>query len=60
MEVILFTVIAAVLYLVADRLLLLLESRAGRRFEQRSFVFFGILLTLAIVTFAVIQKFAAH
>jgi hypothetical protein len=60
MEVILFTAIAAVLYLVADRLLLLLESRAGRRFEQRSIVFFGILVTLAVVVFGAIQKFAPH
>jgi hypothetical protein len=60
MEAILFTAIAAVLYLVADRLLLLLESRAGHRFEQRSIVFFAILLTLAVVTFGAIQKFAVH
>ena len=44
MEVILFTAVAAVLYLVSDRLLLLLEARAGRRFEYRSLVFFAILL----------------
>lgn len=57
MEIILFTAVAAVLYLVADRLLLLLESRAGRRFENRSLFFFAILLTLAMVTFAAIQHF---
>jgi len=57
METILFTAIAAVLYLVADRLLLLLETRAGRRFEHRSLVFFAILLTLAVVTFGAIRKF---
>ena len=58
MEIILFTGVAAVLYLVADRLLQLLESRAGRRFDNRSMVFFAILLTLAVVTFAAIQRFA--
>jgi hypothetical protein len=58
METILFTAIAAVLYLVADRLLRLLETRAGRRFEHRSLVFFAILLTLAVVTFGAIRKFS--
>jgi len=58
MEIILFTVVAAVLYPAADRLLLLLESRAGRRFEHRSLVFFAFLLALAVVTFGAIQRFA--
>lgn len=58
MEIILFTVVAAVLYLVADRLLLLLESRAGRRFENLSLAFFAILLALAVVTFGALQHFA--
>jgi hypothetical protein len=60
MEVILFTAVAAVLYLVADRLLLLIETRAARRFEHRSVIFFAILLALAIVTFGAIQQFVAH
>jgi hypothetical protein len=60
MEVILFTAVAAVLYLVSDRLLLLLESRAGRRFEHRSLLFFAMLLALAVVTFGTIQKFTVH
>ena len=60
METILFTAIAAVLYLVADRLLLLLETRAGRRFEHRSLVFFAILLTLAVVTFGAIRRFSGY
>jgi hypothetical protein len=56
-EVILFTAVAAALYFAADRLLLLLESRAGRRFEHRSLLFFAMLLALAVVTFRAIQKF---
>jgi hypothetical protein len=59
-EVILFTAVAAALYLVADRLLLLIEARAGRRFEYRSVIFFAILLALAVVTFAAIRQFAAR
>lgn len=57
MQIILFTLVAAVLYLVSDRLLLVLEARAGRRFENRSLYFFGILLVLALVTFALIRRY---
>jgi hypothetical protein len=59
MQFVLFTVLAIVLYLVSDRVLLALEARAGRRFEYRSLIFFAILLTLAVVTFSVVQRFAA-
>lgn len=56
-EALLFTALAVVLYLVADRLLDALERRAGRRFEYRSVVFFAILLLLAVLTFAVVRRF---
>lgn len=58
MQALLFTVLAVVLYLVSDRLLVALETRAGRRFENRTLVFFGILLVLAVVTFSAVQRFA--
>ena len=58
MQIVLFTVLAVVLYLAADRLLDLLERRAGRRFEYRSAIFFAILLALAVTTFAIVQRFA--
>ena len=54
----LFTALAVVLYLVSDRALNALEVRAGRRFEYRSLIFFVILLTLAIVVFSAVQRFA--
>ena len=59
MQILLFTLLAVVLYLVADRLLVALEVRAGRRFENRSLIFFAILLVLAIVAFSAVQRFAA-
>lgn len=59
MQTIYFTLAAIVLYLLADRLLDQLERRAGRRFEHRSLVFFGLLLALALVSFAVIRRFVA-
>ncbi|MDQ1241348.1 MAG: hypothetical protein QG550_599 [Pseudomonadota bacterium] len=58
MEMLLFTALAVVLYLVADRALNALELRAGRRFEYRSLVFFAILLALAIAVFSAVQRFA--
>lgn len=57
MEAILYTVTGIVLYLVADRLVLLIERRAGRVLEHRTLLFFALLLTLALVTFAAIRQF---
>jgi len=56
MDLVYFVITAAVLYLAADRLLDALERRAGRRFEQRSLVFFALLLAMALVTFALIRQ----
>jgi len=58
MQIVLFTLLAVVLYVVADRLLVALEARAGRHFENRSVIFFAILLVLAIVAFSAVQRFA--
>ncbi len=58
MQILLFTALAVVLYVVADRVLDALELRAGRRFEHRSLIFFGILLGLAVVTFAIVRRLA--
>jgi hypothetical protein len=54
---ILFTIVGIVLYFAADRALNALEVRAGRRFEYRSLIFFAILLPLALLTFALLQRF---
>ena len=59
MDLVVFTITAIALYLLSDRILLILEERAGRRFEQRSLVFFAILLGLALVSFALIRRFLA-
>jgi len=57
MEVIYFTLVAALLYLAADSALRKIESVAGRTLEYRSLVFFAILLTMAVVVFALIRQF---
>lgn len=56
MQSIYFTLTAIALYVMAARALDVLEQRAGRRFEHRSLIFFGILLALALATFAVIRR----
>ncbi len=58
MQILLFTTLAVVLYLVADRVLNALELRAGRRFEYRSLIFFVILLLLALLAFSLVQSLA--
>lgn len=58
MQIVLFTVVAVVLYVVSDRILVALELRAGRRFDNRSLIFFAILLVLAIVSFSLVQRYA--
>jgi len=58
MQTVLFTLVAIGLYFMADRLLQALEVRAGRRFEHRSLVFFALLLALAVITFALVRRFA--
>lgn len=51
-----FTVVGIVLYFVSDWLLQRVEATAGRRFEHRSLIFFVILLSLALITFSLIQQ----
>lgn len=55
MEIVYLTVAAIALYVVSDRILDAMERRAGRRFEQRSMIFFGLMLVLSLITFAVIR-----
>lgn len=56
MEIVLFTAVAALLYLAADRLLVLIERRRGRPLANRSVVFFLLLLGLALPAFALIRS----
>jgi len=37
-----------------------MEFAAGRRFENRSLLFFGILLTLALISFSLIQAYTGN
>ena len=56
MEMIYYTVAAVLLYLVSDWILNWIEIRRGERFENRSLIFFAIILALAVVLFNLIQQ----
>ena len=55
-ELVLFTVNAIVIYLVADRLVRLMERRLGRVLKQRQVVFFAIFLVLALLSFRLLRS----
>lgn len=55
MEAIYFTLVAVGLYFFSDWLLERIERLRGKRFEQRSIVFFAIIAVLALISFQVIQ-----
>ena len=57
MDALYFTLVAILLYFLADFILDRVERLAGRRFENRSLIFFGILLTLALVSFSAIRTY---
>jgi hypothetical protein len=54
-EAVYFTLVAIGLYFFSDWLLERIERLRGKRFEQRSIVFFAIIAILALVSFQVIQ-----
>jgi hypothetical protein len=58
-EMLSYTVAAVLLYAVSDWILNRIEIWRGRRFENRTVVFFLIILTLAVISFQVVQKFFA-
>jgi len=55
MEIVTFTIVAIALYIIADRALDRIEVARGARFENRGLIFFAILLSLALVSFTVIE-----
>ena len=60
MEILYFTLVAALLYLFSNWLLERIEIAAGRRFEYRSLLFFFILLTLATTSFYLIRLYTGN
>jgi uncharacterized membrane protein len=59
METLYLAVVGIVLYFVADWLVDLSERVAGRRFANRTLLFFFVLLGLAAITFWALQRLLA-
>jgi len=55
MEFIYYTLAGLVLYFVSDWILLRVEQMRGEAFEQRTLIFFVIILVLALTTFKAIE-----
>ncbi len=56
MELIAFTLAGIVLYFFSDWLLDRIEQARGARFENRSIIFFAIILVLTLVSFQAISR----
>jgi len=57
MEILLFTLNAIVVYLVADRIVRIIENKRGAVLKQRQAVFFVVFLSLALISFNLLQRF---
>jgi len=56
LEIVVFTLNAIVVYLVADRLLLLIEKRREAPIKQRQLAFMVIFLVLILLSFELLQR----
>ncbi len=56
MEIVFFTLAAIACYLISDWALTRMEIMAGRRFEHRTLIFFAMILSLALVSFALVRN----
>ncbi len=54
-EILLFTLVAIVIYLVADWIIRMIEARRGEILKNRQVIFFAIFLVLAMVSFRVLR-----
>lgn len=57
LEMLSFMLAGIILYFVSDEILNRIEIYRGERFKNRSIIFFAIILTLSITTFAIFDNF---
>lgn len=57
MEMVYFTLAAIALYVISDWIVNLIERRRGERLENRSLLFFAIIMVLSVASFSAIQQF---
>jgi len=56
LQTIVFLGVCIVLYWLSDRIVLRIEAQRGARLENRTLIFFAILLGLAMVTFWALER----
>jgi hypothetical protein len=56
MEILVFTLNAIVVYLLADWIIRLIEQQRGEVLKNRQLIFFAVFLPLALITFNVLQR----
>jgi hypothetical protein len=54
-EMMVYTLVGIVLYVVSDRILAQIEKTRGQNFEHRDMVFFAIILIMALIIFTAIR-----
>lgn len=54
-EILLFTLVAIVIYLVSDWAIRMLEARRGEVLKNRQVIFFAVFLVLALISFRVLR-----
>jgi len=59
MEIIVFTLNAIVIYLLADWTLRMIEQKKGSVLKHRQVIFFVVFLSLALISFNVLRTFLA-
>jgi hypothetical protein len=55
MQLVYYSIAGILLYLLSDWILLRVEAWRGAAFEQRSLVFFAVILVLALTSFKAIE-----
>ena len=54
-EILLFTLVAIVIYLVSDWAIRMIEVRRGEVLKNRQVIFFAIFLVMALISFRVLR-----
>lgn len=56
MEMVVYTIVAVVLYLAADRIVDYVERSRGARLQYRTIYFFVLLLVMALISFWILRN----
>lgn len=60
MEIVVFTLNAIFIYLLADWIVRKIEEKQGEALKQRQAVFFVVILALALLSFQILQNLLAQ